>query len=162
METTTPSKETQPIRVGERAPDFALKDQDGLEFKLSDHLGKRNVILFFYPLDWSPTCTSENVCFSQDLSRFSRYGEVAAISCDSVYSHKAWAGHLGLKHRLLSDMHRGAIKDYGLYLPAANVGRRATVVVGKDGRAAFVSVNEDIARERDYSAVESFLKTLGE
>jgi len=161
MTAISPEKESTPIPVGSPAPDFVLNDQNDKEFRLSDHLGKRNIILFFYPLDWSPTCTNENVCFSEDLSRFAKYGEVAAISGDSVWSHKAWAEHLSLRHRLLSDMHRSAIKAYGLYLPAANIGQRATVVIDKKGRVAFVKVNDDIRKERDYKAVDDFLKTLG-
>jgi peroxiredoxin len=160
MIAAAPTKESTPIAVGSPAPDFALKDQHDAEFRLSDHLGKKNIILFFYPLDWSPTCTNENVCFSEDLSRFARFGEVAAISCDSVWSHKAWAEHLALKHRLLSDMHRSAIKAYGLYLPAANIGQRASVVIDKKGQVAFVKVNEDITKERDYKGVEDFLQKL--
>lgn len=159
MTTATATKETTPIAVGTPAPDFTLKDQDQKEFTLSAHKGK-NVILFFYPLDWSPTCTKENACFSQDLSRFGKYGEVAAISIDSAYSHKAWAEKLGLKHRMLSDMHRTVCKAYGLFLPAANISQRATVVVDKQGKVAFVSVNADITKERDYSAVEKFLQSL--
>lgn len=161
MTTAVAEKETTPIAVGTKAPDFALKDQDDKDFKLSDFLGKKNVILFFYPLDWSPTCTKENVCFSQDLSRFGKYGEVAAISVDSVWSHKAWAEKLALKHRLLSDMQRSAIKAYGLWFSAANISQRATVVIGKFGEVAFVKVNADITKERDYSEVEAFLKKLG-
>jgi peroxiredoxin len=159
MTTETTTKETTPIAVGTPAPDFAIPDQNEKEFKLSDHKGK-NVILFFYPLDWSPTCHKENVCFSQDLSRFGKYGEVAAISIDSTYSHKAWAEKLGLKHTLLADMHRSVCKDYGLYFPAANISQRATVVIGKDGNIAFVKVNEDIGAERDYAEVETFLQSL--
>lgn len=160
MTLTAASKETTPIAVGTPAPDFTLKDQNDKDFRLADVLGKKPVILFFYPLDWSPTCTNENVCFSQDLSRFGRYGEVAAISVDSVWSHKAWAEQLKLKHRLLSDMHRAVIKAYGMYFAPANIGQRATVVIGKDGKVAFVKVNADITQERDYSEVERFLKTL--
>jgi peroxiredoxin len=160
MALAAPTKETTPIAVGAPAPDFTLKDQSDKDFRLADHLGKKTVILFFYPLDWSPTCTNENVCFSQDLSRFGKYGEVAAISCDSVWSHKAWAEQLKLKHRLLSDMHRSVIKAYGLYVPPANIGQRATVIIGKDGKVAFVRVNDDITKERDYGQVEGFLKTL--
>ena len=152
--------ETSPIAVGTKAPDFTLPDQDKKDFKLADYVGKKTVILFFYPLDWSPTCTKENVCFTSDLSRFGKYGEVAAISIDSTWSHKAWAEKLGLKHRLLADMHREATKAYGLFLPAANISQRATVVVDKAGNVAFVKVNSDIKIERDYAEVESFLKTL--
>jgi peroxiredoxin len=160
MTTATATKETTPIAVGTPAPDFTLKDDANNDFKLADHLGKKNVILFFYPLDWSPTCTKENVCFSEDLSRFGKYGEVAAISIDSVWSHKAWKEKLGLKHRLLADMHRTVTKAYGLFHAAANISQRATVVIGKDKKVAWVSVNSDITKERDYAAVESFLKGL--
>lgn len=159
MNTQAPTKETTPIAVGTDAPDFTLEDQNQKPFTLSSFKGK-HVILFFYPLDWSPTCHKENVCFTQDYSRFSQYGEVAAISIDSSYSHKAWAEKLGLKHRLLADMHRAVCKAYGLFFPAANIAQRATVVINKEGKVAFVHVNEDIGAERDYNAVENFLKTL--
>jgi len=160
---TAPSKtsETTPIAVGSKAPDFTLPDQDKKEFKLSDCLGKKNVILFFYPLDWSPTCTKENACFTHDLSRFSKYGEVAAVSIDSTWSHKAWQEKLGLKHKLLSDMHRTVTKAYGLFLPGANISQRATVVIDKRGTVAWVKVEADITKERDYNEVEEQLKKLG-
>ena len=155
-----PTKETSPIAVGTSAPEFALPDQDKKEWKLSDWKGKKNVVLFFYPLDWSPTCTKENVCFTNDLSRFSKYGEIVAISIDSPWSHKAWAEKLGLKHRLLSDMQRIAAKAYGLFKPEANISQRATVVIGKDGKVAWVKVQADITQERDYNEVENVLKKL--
>ncbi|MDE2291688.1 MAG: redoxin domain-containing protein [Elusimicrobia bacterium] len=152
--------ETDPIAVGAKAPDFTLPDQDKKDFKLSEYAGKKPVVLFFYPLDWSPTCSKENVCFSQDLSRFSKYAEVASVSIDSTWSHKAWQEKMGLKHRMLSDMHRKVVKDYGLYLPAANIGKRATVVIGKDGKVAWVKVEADITKERDYKEVEKVLSGL--
>ena len=160
MTTAAPTRETTPIEVGAAAPDFTLPDQDKKEFTLSQFKGKRPVVLFFYPLDWSPTCTKENACFSHDLSRFSTHAEVVGISIDSPWSHKAWQEKLGLKHRLLSDMHRKVTKDYGLFLPAANISQRATVVVGKDGKVAWVKVEKDITKERDYNEVEQVLSRL--
>ena len=152
--------ETTPIVVGASAPDFRLQDQDNKEFHLADHLGKKTIILFFYPLDWSPTCSKENVCFTQNLSRFEKYGVTAAISADSGYCHRAWADELGIKHRLLSDMHRAVIKAYGLFFAQANIGRRATVIIGRDGKVAWVKVEADISKERDYAEVESVLERL--
>lgn len=120
------------IEVGDEAPDFILKDQDQKEVKLSDFRGKKNVVLAFYPLDWSPVCTNENKCFTNDLPKFQDTDtEVFGISIDSTWSHKAWADALGLKHRLLSDMKRDAVKNYGLFLEDANIGKRATVIVDK-------------------------------
>ena len=157
---TAPAKETTPIAVGAAAPDFTLKDQDNKDFKLADFIGKRPVALFFYPLDWSPTCTKENACFSQDLSRFGQYAEVAAVSRDSVWSHKAWAEKLGLKHRMLADLHLSAIKAYGLWHAGGNISQRATVLIDKTGKVAWVKVEADITKERDYSEVEVQLKKL--
>lgn len=160
MTTVTAAPETTPIAVGSIAPDFALPDSENKEWKLSAFLGKKSVALFFYPLDWSPTCAKENACFSQDLSRFGQYAEVAGISIDSVWSHKAWKTHLGLKHTLLADMHREVCKAYGLYFPDANISKRATVLIGKNGKVAWVHVEPDITKERDYKELEAQLTKL--
>ena len=160
MTTAAPTRETTPIEAGADAPDFTLPDQDKKDFKLSEFKGKKPVVLFFYPLDWSPTCTKENACFSGDLSKFSKYAEVAAVSIDSTWSHKAWQEKMGLKHRLLADMHRKVTKDYGLFHPAANISQRATVVIAKDGKVNWVKVETDITKERDYAEVEQVLSKL--
>ena len=148
--------------VTQPAPDFkadALVDGHFKQVSLSDYKGKK-VVLFFYPLDWSPTCTKENACFTASLARFEKYGAVAAVSVDSVYSHRAWAEKMGLKHRLLSDMHRSVVKAYGLFFPDANIGQRATVIVGRDGKVAWVKVEADITKERDFNEVEAVLAKL--
>lgn len=160
MSTAVANNETTPIAAGSVAPDFTLPDQDKKDFKLADFKGKKNVVLFFYPLDWSPTCTKENACFTNDLSRFGKYAEVAAVSIDSVWSHKAWQEKMGLKHRLLADMHRKVTKDYGLFHAGGNISQRATVIIDKQGKVAWVHVEADITKERDYNAVEEQLKKL--
>ena len=58
------------IKVGDTAPDFNLKDQDQKDVKLSDYRGKKNVVLAFYPLDWSPVCQGENKCLTDDFPKF--------------------------------------------------------------------------------------------
>ncbi len=158
--TANPASETTPIAVGSVAPDFTLQDQDKKEFKLSDYKGKKAVALLFYPLDWSPTCSKENVCFTNDFSKLSQYAEICGVSIDSTWSHKAWQEKMGLKHRLLADMHRKVTKEYGLFLPAANISQRATILVGKDGKVAWVKVEKDITKERDYHELEAELKKL--
>ena len=96
-----------PIAVGQPAPDFALKDQNQQEVKLSDFKGKKNVVLVFYPLDWSPTCTNEHVCFVNDLKQFEQLeAQVLGLSVDSVWSHKAWAEKMGIRYPLLADFHQ--------------------------------------------------------
>ena len=86
------------IKVGDSAPDFTLKDQDQKDWTLSSLRGKKNAVLIFYPLDWSPVCTGENKCISDDFPKFEQANaEVVGISADSFFSHKAWADALGLK-----------------------------------------------------------------
>ncbi len=160
MTTATAPSETTPIAVGAVAPDFKLPDSEKKEWTLSEFKGKKAVALFFYPLDFSPTCSKENVCFSQDLSRYEQFAQVFGISVDSVWAHKAYKSSNGLKHTLLSDMHRAAIKAYGLFHPGGNISQRATVLVGKDGKVAWVKVEPDITKERDYKELESQLAKL--
>lgn len=131
------------IEVGEIAPDFTLKDQDGNEVTLSGLRGKKNVALAFYPFDWSPVCTNENCALTDDLPKFEGKDTVIfGISCDSHFSHKAWREKLNLKHSLLSDLKREVSKKYGLYFEDLNCSKRATIVVGKDGKVIFKKVQE--------------------
>ena len=160
MTTATAPSETTPITAGTVAPDFTLPDSEKKDWKLADFAGKKPVALFFYPLDWSPTCSKENVCFSQDLSRFAKNAEVVGISIDSPWSHKAWKEKAGLKHTLLSDMHRKVTKAYGLFHPGGNISQRATVLIDKTGKVAWVKVEADITKERDYSEVQAQLDKL--
>ena len=148
------------IKAGDTAPDFTLKDQDQQDVKLSDFRGKKNVVLAFYPLDWSPVCTGENKCLTDDFPSFqSANSEIFGVSADSFFSHKAWADALGLKHRLLADMHRTVSKAYGLYFEPLNCSKRATVIVDKNGKAAYVKVQE-IKTARDDKEILEALKKL--
>ncbi len=147
------------IQPGVEAPDFTLPDQDQNPVTLSSFRGEKNVMLAFYPLDWSPVCTNENVCFTQDLSRFEAVGaKVLAISVDSTYSHKAWAEKLGLKHTLLSDMKREVCKKYGLYLEEENIAKRTTVIVDKQGLVRYVKVQEITMPRDDQEILEVLTK----
>jgi len=148
------------IAVGQTAPDFTLKNQYDKEVKLSDFKGKKNVVLMFYPLDWSPTCTQEHVCFVNDMKKFDTLdAEVLAISVDSAWSHKAYAEKMGIKYSLLADFQpRGAVADkYGVFLPDKGITGRAIVIVNKDGKVAWVK-NYDIPVVPDVAEVASALQ----
>ena len=149
------------IKVGDEAPDFTMKDQDQNDVKLSDFRGKKNVVLAFYPLDWSPVCTGENKCLTDDFPNFeSANAVVFGVSTDSFFSHKAWADSLDLKHKLLADMSRSVSKSYGLYFEPLNCSKRATVIVGKDGKVGYVKVQE-IKTARDDKEILAALKAMG-
>jgi peroxiredoxin len=145
------------INVGDTAPDFTLKTQDEKDFKLSDHKGK-TVVLLWYPLDWSPTCEKENCAVSQERSLYGPERVVVGISRDSTYSHKAWKAAKKLGHDLLADPMLEVTKKYGLQHPAVPfISHRATVIVDKTGKVAFVQVQEKTSEERDMDAVRSAL-----
>lgn len=134
---------SKPIAVGDVAPDFMLLDQDKKEWRLSDALKRGSVVLSFFPLDFSPVCSTEMKCVTDEFARFAgKHAEVVGISCDSFFVHKAFAESLGLKHRLLADMHREVCKAYGFYFADLNVASRGTVIVGKNGRVAWVQARE--------------------
>jgi peroxiredoxin len=136
-----------PITVGQTAPDFTLPDQDRKDWSLADAVRKSDVVLCFYPLDFSPVCSTEMKCATDDMDRFASKGAtVVGISGDSFFTHKAWAESLGLKHTLLADMHRQVCRAYGFYFPALNTPSRGTVVIGKDpsgvGKVKWVQARE--------------------
>lgn len=128
------------ISVGQIAPDFSLMNQDKKEVKLSDFAGKKNVVLVFYPLDWSPTCTEEHVCLVNGMKPFeSLDAEVLGVSVDSVWSHKAYAEKMGIKYSLLADFQpRGAMSEkYGVFLADKGITGRSIVIVNKSGKVAW-------------------------
>ena len=157
---TPTALETQtPIKVGEVAPDFTLKDQNDLDVSLSAFRGKKNVVLAFYVLAFSPVCEKENVCFTQDISQFEKAGaEVLGLSVDSGWTIKAWAKQMNYKHRILSDFQREVCKAYGLFLPEKNFSQRATVIVDKNGKVAWVKVQPTVTTQREDKEI---LEALG-
>ena len=144
------------IKVGDMAPDFTLKDQDQKDVTLSSFRGRKNVVLAFYPLDWSPVCTGENKCLTDDFPKFEGLNTVVlGISTDSFFSHKAWADALDLKHTLLADFKREVVKKFGLYFEPLNCGQRATVIVDKNGKVAYVKVQEIKVARDDKDILEA-------
>jgi peroxiredoxin len=147
------------IAVGQTAPDFMLLNQEKKEVKLSDFAGEKNVVLVWYPLDWSPTCTNEHVCFVNDMKAFETLdAEVLGVSVDSVWSHKAFAEKMGIKYSLLADFHpRGAMSEkYGVYLADKGITGRAIAIVNKAGKVAWFK-NYDIPVVPDLREVAAAL-----
>jgi peroxiredoxin len=150
------------IAVGQPAPDFTLKDQSQKEVKLSDFAGKRNVVLMFYPLDFSPVCTNEHACMVNDMKQFETLdAQVLGLSVDSVWAHKAFAEKMGIQYPLLADFQpRGAVADrYGVYLPDRGITGRAIAIINKAGKIAWFK-NYDIPTLPDIKEVAQALKTV--
>ena len=150
------------LTVGQTAPDFTLKDQSQKEIKLSDFAGKKKVVLVFYPLDWSPTCTNEHACFVNDMKQFETLdAEVLGVSVDSVWSHRAYAEKMNIKYSLLADFHpKGAMSEkYGVYLPEKGITGRAIFIVDKGGKVAWAK-NYDIPVVPDIKEVAAALANV--
>jgi len=148
-----------PIAVGQTAPDFTLKDQSQKEIKLADYAGKRNVVLIFYPLDFSPVCTNEHACFVNDLKQFDKLdAQVLGLSVDSVWAHKAFAEKMGISYPLLADFHpKGAVADkFGMYLADKGITGRAIAIINKAGKIAWFK-NYDIPVMPDMNEVAQAL-----
>ena len=147
------------VKVGDEAPDFTLRDQDGEPVSLSDYRGRSNVVLFFYPKDFSPGCTRQACSFRDSYEDFTDLGaEVIGVSGDSVESHKEFLDTYLLPFTLLSDPDGqarslyGATKGFGL-LPG-----RYTYIIDKGGVVRHVFTSETNMRRH----VDEALRILRE
>ncbi|PAF51636.1 thioredoxin-dependent thiol peroxidase [Helicobacter sp. 13S00477-4] len=135
------------LQVGDIAPDFRLKNQDEIEVGLKD-LNSKGIVLYFYPKDNTPGCTTEAEDFTQLLEYFFQKGfVVVGISPDSPKSHKKFIENKGLKHILLSDLDKSIAEKYGAYGKKMMYGKevfgiiRSTFIINKNGQISKVFYN---------------------
>jgi peroxiredoxin Q/BCP len=123
------------IQVGDRAPDFTTTTTDGRTLRLSDFLGRRAVVLFFYPKDGTPVCTKEACAFRDSYERFAEAGaEVIGVSADSDEKHREFAAEHRLPFPLVSDTGGALRKAFGVPRPLLGLlPGRATYVIDKQG-----------------------------
>ena len=123
------------IDAGQPAPDFSLLDQDRNAVSLADFAG-RKLVLVFYPLDFSPTCTDQLSIYQEVLGEIEERGaSLVGVSVDSAFCHRAFSNHLNLTIPLLADFHpKGEMsRAYGTYNEDRGTDRRALALVGEDG-----------------------------
>ena len=128
------------MKIGEKAPDFTLKDLRGGNWSLRDHKGK-TVVLLFYPGDDTPVCTAQLCSVRDNWSQYQATGaEVVGISTDSDKSHKSFADKYNLTLNLLADEKGEVVEKYGMksWLPGRSA--RGVVVVDKNGTVAYRKV----------------------
>ncbi len=151
------------VEVGDKAPDFTLRDQHGQEVTLSDFRGSKNVLLAFYPLAMSRTCQGELCEIRDDLPRFENDEvQVLTVSVDSVAVHRIWADRDGFTFPLLSDFwpHGEVARQYDVLNEAKGTALRGTFVIDKEGLLRWKSVNA-AGDARDQSEWVSVLAGLG-
>ena len=122
------------VEIGDKAPEFALKNEKGVTVSLTDFIGKKAVVLYFYPKDGSPGCTKEACAFRDSYEAFKDAGaEVIGISSQSEESHSIFSLKYNLPFTLLVDEEAKVRKAYGVPPSFGMIPGRATYVIDKEG-----------------------------
>lgn len=151
------------IEIGDEAPDFELKDQNGDTVTLSSYRGDKAVALVFYPFTFTGVCEGELCQLRDDFSVFEQAGvQVLAISCDSRFAQKVWADEMKYQFPVLSDFwpHGEVSKAYGVFNDAIGAANRGTFVIGKDGKVADTFASADLGTARPAERYEEALAKL--
>jgi peroxiredoxin len=152
--TTTP-------HVGQAVPDFRLRGPGGQPVSLSEYRGKKNVVVVFFPLAFSPVCSHQLPDIEKEMPRFEALDAVVlGVSVDSHYANQAFARSLGISFPLLSDFDRAASQAWGVLIPEKLYSGRALFVVDKQGRLAYRDVAPTTAEIPSNAAVLAALERL--
>ena len=148
------------FNIGDKAPDFSLKDQDSKDFKLSDFKGK-NVLLSFHPLAWTGVCAKQMKSLEANFEEFEKLNTIAVgINVDTVPSKKAWSDSLGLKNtRILSDFwpHGKVANLYGLFRDVEGFSERANILINETQEIEFIRIYE-LGELPDINEILTFLR----
>ncbi|MET8802431.1 peroxiredoxin [Streptomyces sp. NPDC004546] len=150
------------IQVGDKAPDFELKDNHGRTVKLSDFRGEKNVVLLFYPFAFTGVCTGELCELRDNLPKFEgRDTQLLAVSNDSIHTLRVFAEQEGLEYPLLSDFwpHGNVSRAYGVFDEDKGCAVRGTFIVDKEGVVRWTVMN-GLPDARDLNDYVKALDTL--
>jgi mycoredoxin-dependent peroxiredoxin len=150
------------VEVGDKAPDFTLRDQHKQDVTLSDFRGKKNVVLLFYPFAFTGVCTSELSAIRDERTEFENdETQILAVSADTVASLRIFADQEKLEYPLLSDHwpHGEVAKAYGVFDEKLGAATRGTFIIDKDGVVRWKVVNA-IPDARDQDEYKKALASL--
>ncbi len=146
------------LRVGEMAPNFALRGNDGKWHHLSDFRGQF-AVLYFYPKDETPGCTTEACNFRNDITTIEKLGaKVVGVSVQTVKSHKAFRKRYGLNVLLLADSNKKVVRMYGVYNAKWQMANRVTFILNPKGQ--IVKIYPKVDPKIHAEQVIAELKTL--
>lgn len=135
------------LKVGDTAPDFTLIDDRGFPVSLKNHYGKKVVILYFYPRDFTSGCTKEACNFRDDYQIYEKKGAIViGVSLDSQESHKKFSEKHNLPFSLLSDNNKEVAKQYGVLGFGSLVTKRVTFIINKKGKIAWIFPKVDVKK----------------
>ena len=139
-------------QVGDLAPEFTVASTSGTDVSLSSFRGKRNVLLAFFPLAFTGTCTKELICFTEDFDQFAGRGvEILPISVDSTASLREFKNKLQMKTELLSDFKRDVSRAYGVLNEDRFYSNRAYFLIDRAGRVRWSHVESSNGDRREDS-----------
>jgi peroxiredoxin len=148
-------------QIGEVAPEFTGASTSGKDVSLSSFRGKRNVLLAFFPLAFTGTCTKELICFTEDFDQFAGKGvEILPISVDSTASLREFKNKLKMKTELLSDFMRDISRAYGVLNEDRFYSNRAYFLIDKEGRVRWSHVEGNNSERRENSEILAAIKLL--
>jgi mycoredoxin-dependent peroxiredoxin len=150
------------LEVGDRAPDFTLRDQHGQEVSLSGFAGRKAVLLVFYPYAFSGVCTGELTGFRDRLGDFDTQDTtLLGISCDPMYSQRAFADRDAIFFPLLADFwpHGGVAQAYGVFNTDRGYANRGTFIIDREGIVRYAEETPP-SRARDQDAWRKALAAL--
>jgi peroxiredoxin len=148
-------------QVGDMAPDFSVASTSGSELSLSSFRGKRDVLLAFFPLAFTGTCSKELICFTEDFDQFARKGvEILPISVDSIPSLREFKNKLQMKTELLSDFKRDISRAYGVLNEDRFYSNRAYFLIDKAGRVQWSHVEGNNGQRRENSEILAAIAQL--
>jgi len=153
------SAQAADLQPGMSAPGFTALDQASKSVKLSDYLGKSNVVLYFYPKDDTPGCTAEACSLKDGYSDILATGAVVlGVSADDTTSHAAFAEKFHLPFSILADPGKKIIDAYGVRMPVVGIAKRVTFIIDKGGIIRHI-VREVNTKAHDKQVL-ALLKTL--
>lgn len=138
------------LKVGDKAPDFSLLDEKGRPVSLKDFLGKNVVVLYFYPKDFTPGCTTEACAFRDNYKPFEEKGAVViGVSVDSVESHEKFSQKYNLPFDILSDSKKEVAKAYGVLGFGGFIAKRVTFIINKEGKITHIFPKVDVGQHSE-------------
>ncbi len=157
------------INVGDKAPNFTLKSHNLEEISLENFRGKKNVVLLFFPLVNTGTCTKELCTMRDGMAQYENLdAQVLAVSVDSPFAQKLWAEQQNFNFPLLSDFNKEVCQSYGAFydvfvpgkLDLKGVAKRSAFVIDKEGIVRYAEILENPNNEPNYDAIKETLSNL--